>query len=291
MGALIEVPEAPALDPESFLERVRSRLDPDDKDSALALAPDLAALARNPSFLADRLAESLQDWARFQPGNPYVFPCFVLGRGPGWMVRANYWRPAAEVGRGDGNDRIDFYAVCHNHTFSFLSAALAGPGYRTRLWRLDPEATQRLGPGDPVAMGAAREFTLGPGRVMFYERLVDAHIQFPPEEPSLSLNLALLPASGNLLEQLYIDAEAQRVIQVRGAYTEGLASLAHLAGALGGPRLLDCLEAVAARSPAPRVRAAALDALARHDAERAAACAGDDPHPWVRQRRGVIGWG
>jgi hypothetical protein len=256
----VQTSEVIGLD--EYLEHVRATVDVRDLDSVIASAPRLAALANHRSFLAEHLCAGLRHWEQFQPGNEYISQSFILGRGPGWFVRANVWTPRAESDEvRSTQDRVNFYGVAHDHNFSFLTVGYWGSGYDTQIYEVEP------GSFEPV-VGARAELVflertrLTTGKVMLYRAHRDVHEQAPPDDMSISLNLMLIPPEVDVQDQYYFDLHTRRVASVHGIYNDRVILLCKLAGALRGAVDPDLLGGLAERHPAARVRAAALAALA-----------------------------
>ncbi|WAS95129.1 hypothetical protein [Nannocystis punicea] len=244
-----------------YVEHVRREVDVRDLDSAAASAPMLAALANDRGFLGALLGRELRDPARFQADNDYISPSFILARGRGWFVRANVWTPRVDD-EPELQDRVNFYALGHDHNFSFLTVGYRGPGYETALYEVEPGSFAEE-VGAPVELRFIGRTTLAPGQVMLYRASRDVHEQAPPPELSISLNLMLVPPEASLVSQHYFDLQAGRVAAIAGLATRGRMALCRLAGLLGDPSLAGPLAQLAAQHPTPVVRRAAASALAQ----------------------------
>jgi hypothetical protein len=256
----VQTSEVIGLD--DYLEHVRATVDVRDLDSAIASAPQLAALANHRSFLAEHLCAGLAQWESFQAGNEYISQSFILGRGPGWFVRANVWTPRAESDEvRSTQDRVSFYGVAHDHNFSFLTVGYWGSGYETQIYEVEPGSFEPV-EGARAELAFLERTRLTTGKVMLYRAHRDVHEQAPPDDMSISLNLMLVPPEIDVRDQYYFDLRTQRVASVLGIYNDRVILLCKLAGALGGAVSPDLLIGLAERHPAARVRAAALAALA-----------------------------
>lgn len=262
MALTLPVQTSEVIGLDDYLAHVRATVDVRDLDSVIASAPRLAALANHRSFFAEQLCAGLRRWEQFQIGNEYISQSFILGGGPGWFVRANVWTPRAESDDvRSTQDRVNFYGVAHDHNFSFLTVGYWGSGYETQIYEVEP------GSFEPV-VGARAELVflertrLTTGKVMLYRAHRDVHEQAPPDDMSISLNLMLIPPEVDVQDQYYFDLHTRRVASVHGIYNDRVILLCKLAGALGGAVDPGVLAGLAERHPAPRVRAAALQALA-----------------------------
>lgn len=243
-----------------YVEHVQRSVDVRDLASVAESAPMLAALANDRGFLAEALCAELRGWQRFQADNDYISPSFILHRGRDWFVRANVWTP--RVGDEPGTqDRVNFYALGHDHNFSFLTVGYFGPGYETLLYEVEPGSFAEE-VGAPVELRFVGRTTLARGQVMLYRASRDVHEQVPPPELSISLNLMLVPPEASLVSQHYFDLEARKVAAVTGLATIGRVGLCRLAGIIGDATLADPLARLARTHPTPEVRRAAAAALA-----------------------------
>jgi hypothetical protein len=219
---------------EEYLRFVREEVDMESADSLIASGPMLRALANNRSFLAEEIHRQLLDWKRFQPGNSYVAEAFLLGKGPGFMVRANFWTPRPEGERERLiQERVNNgYWLAHDHNFSFLTVGYFGPGYETEIHAIDPGSFQGE-VGEEVELTLLERTTLSIGKVMYYQARRDVHVQHHPKELSISLNLLVYRPERILERQYYFDLERRRVIGSSQGADESHVSLLRLAGAFG----------------------------------------------------------
>lgn len=261
MARTIPVQTSEVIGLDEYLEHVRAEVDVRDLDSVAASAPRLAALANHRTFLADILCAGLQRWEQFQAGNEYISQSFILGRGPGFFVRANVWTPRAESDEvRSTQDRVSFYGVAHDHNFSFLTVGYWGSGYETQIYEVEPGSFEPV-EGAPAELVFLERTRLTTGKVMLYRAHRDVHEQAPPDDLSISLNLMLIPPEIDVVDQHYFDLQTRRVASVLGIHNDRVILLCKLAAALGGAVSQDLLRGLAEQHPAARVRAAALDAL------------------------------
>lgn len=260
MPIVLDVTTDRSIGLEEYVDHVARHVDARDLASVAESAPMLAALANDRAFLGELLCRQLRRWDRFQADNDYISPSFVLHRERDWFVRANVWTPRVEDDAGT-QDRVNFYALGHDHTFSFMTVGYWGPGYETALFEVEPGSFDEV-VGAPVELRDLGRATLGPGQVMLYRAARDVHEQAPPAELSISLNLMLVPPESSLASQHYFDLEARRVAAVTGLTTSARVQLCKLAGALGDESFAGPLAQLAATHPTAMVRGAAAAALA-----------------------------
>lgn len=286
MALTLPVQTSEVIGIDEYVEHVRTAVDVRDLDSVIASASKLAALANHRTFLAEYLCSGLRNWQQFQPRNEYISQSFILGRGPGFFVRANVWTPRAESDDIRSTQyRVTFYGVAHDHNFSFLTVGYWGSGYETQIYEVEPGSFHPA-EGEPAELVFREQTRLTTGKVMLYRASRDVHEQAPPDDLSISLNLMLIPPEVDLCDQYYFDLRTRRVASVHGIYTDRVILLCKLAGALGGAAPADVLLGLAARHPAARIRVAALEALVELGASDEVQKLSDhDDHPLVRALR------
>ena len=274
-----------------LVARIERDLDPRSDETLLALAPDLAALAANQSFLGDHIARGLASPESFQRGVAYTGRSFVLASGPKYLVRANLWDPLDGDPWGAGEpaalrSQIGMYGLLHDHDFSFITAGYFGPGYETDLYECDPERIEGY-VGEEVALRPLGRRTLTPGSLLYFERRRHVHAQGTPTAPSVSLNVFALDPTTPFVSQYYFDDVSHRIVAMTSDPYNGRLLLCDLAASLGVARACAPLAALARRHPSPGLRAGATRALAALSGDDGPAVwrgALNDPHPLVRRQ-------
>jgi len=233
----------------AFLEHVDQHLDPDCEETVLALTPQLEALGRNRRFVAQFLAGHLER-PDFQRDNLYADTAMVIARRPSYTVRVVGWpsEPMPFYGSEDADD------VAHTHTFQLLTYGYRGPGYRTEMYDCIPDELIASCVGDRVTVGAARRSTLSEGSVLFYPAFRVAHIQHPPSEYSVSLNLMVHPRNERGFEQYFVSPHRGVLTGIGGRVTEGAESILRLASRLPRDRTEATFRRIAGTHPLRRVR-------------------------------------
>jgi hypothetical protein len=253
-----------------LVARIERDLDPRSDETLLALAPDLAALAANPSFLGDHIARGLASPESFQRGVAYTGRSFVLASGPKYLVRANLWDPLDGDPWGGGEPaelrrQIGMYGLLHDHDFSFITAGYFGPGYETDLYECDPERIDGY-LGEEVALRPLGTRTLTPGSLLYFQRRRHVHAQATPAAPSVSLNVFSLDPETPFVSQYYFDDVSHRIVAMTSDPFNGRLLLCDLAAALGVERARGPLAALARTHPSPALRARAAASLAALEA-------------------------
>ena len=269
--------DPPPATPERDLAEVTARLD----ESGVDLSDDaslaectalLAGLARNRSFLADRVIAALKHGCADQVAiNRHSAQVFLLHRGTrGYYLRANLWPAATDAVTTASGAQAFAYALPHDHNFHFLTIGYFGPGYISDDYEVDPDAIDgRL--GEPLALRPAGQSQLGENKMMLYRAHRDVHNQHPP--PSLSVSLNIMDEGEHIpwRDQYIVDLGAGRAaphapatIAQRPTLTSTellLRAAVHL-----NENARDIADHFAKAHPVPRVRAHALAALAAAEA-------------------------
>lgn len=146
----------------------------------------LSRLYNNRDFLGDILLSQLQDAERFEADNPYTPQVFMLHTGERYFIRAAIWAPKA----GRKGEEIFFYEDPHDHNFSLLTLGYIGPGYRTFLFEYEHDAVEG-DIGEAVEIRSMGSVQLSAGRVLFYRPSRDIHVQYPPDDFSVSINVVV----------------------------------------------------------------------------------------------------
>lgn len=266
MPRLIEPPAGPELD----IGEVAARLDESGVDLAredgLAHAATLlAGLARNRTFLADRVVAELNaSFAGQLELSRYSAQVFLLHRSPrGFFLRANLWPAVSDAAYAASGPAAFAYGLPHDHNFSFLTTGYWGPGYVSDYYDYDPETVDgRL--GEPLNLRFVERSSLGEGKMMLYRAHRDVHSQLPPTSLSVSLNI--------MEEGEHVPWRDQYIVDL-DRHDGGFGTIARRPTLTQAEMLLRCAvhltdngrdiaEQFARVHPVPRMRANAIAALA-----------------------------
>jgi hypothetical protein len=231
-------------------------------EDLIASAPLLARLANNKTFLLDRMFDELRDQLKFQADNMYAPEVLLLHAAKDYFIRANIWKPLSSAELAIPEYQYD---VCHDHNFDILTVGYMGPGYNCRSYMYDRSAYQgRL--GEVVDLTSEGVFSLTNGKVALYRAKEDVHIQLPPDQVSVSLNL--IPRGPVQNEMQFQFDEASGAISRYLNFT-GLEAAVRVADLLRSRECLDALTRLGREHPSARVRALALAAQIHGDVDRA----------------------
>jgi len=237
---------------EEYVEAINSQnYDFSSHADLIDSAKFLKKLNNNRDFLLDKLFAELRSMGQFQKSNYYGPQVFILHVDEKYFVRANIWRPLSRVEKSIKGFQYD---VCHDHNFDILTAGYFGPGYCSRAYTYDYRKITGL-LGERVSLNAEGMFTLSEGRIALYRAKQDVHIQLPPEDISVSLNL--IPKNEKLRElQFQFQEHSERIC--RYLQSSGSELIIRLAGALRNEKFLSSLVEISQNNPSPQVRALAI---------------------------------
>lgn len=246
---------------EEYLDRVEAEVDLSDPDSIAASAPWLRALTNDRSLVVNRLNRYVEE--SFSGRDYGSAQAILLGRRKDFYVRANLWPSARDVATARVYQDQFSYNLAHDHNFNFLTVNYLGPGYETDIYEYDHDRVEGY-VGEPVEMRFLERVKFGPGMVMLYYASRDLHVQYPPDELTITLNLLVSPPATRLREQYHFDLD-RKTIAALPAEVEASerVSFVAMAGDIGDANTVQLLDDLAARHPCRRTRIAAAEALCR----------------------------
>lgn len=103
------------------------------------------------------------------------------------------------------------YDIPHNHNFDLLTVGYYGSGYETEIYELNDEKVVGY-PGEDVELAFLERTKLPKGKAMFYRSFKDVHVQLPPTELSVSLNLLFRDEKINGRDQYSFNVEKKKII-------------------------------------------------------------------------------
>ena len=262
MPRLIEAESDESIELGDLVEMLETGgFDPEDEDNVASWGPALRKLANNRRFLGDLVVAELKESCAGQTArNQYSAQVVLLhGGSKKFLLRANLWPAASDsVVVNSGADPF-FYGLPHDHNFSFVTVGYLGPGYWSDYYEYDYDRV--LGyPGEKVDLRFLERSCLSPGKVLLYRKHRDVHLQLPPDEMSVSLNILAVSPTSEFRDQYRFDVKRSEVAGVINPSV--LETLVRLAAHFGGDNGRDLIEDFAARHPSDRVRFAALQAQA-----------------------------
>lgn len=264
-----------------YLDHMR-KVDLRDEDSVAATAPMLRALSNDRGLVVRELNRLIKTQFRGEvsPSAQVIY----LGRGDGFFVRANIWPSMADVSSGRVYQDQFSYHVAHDHNYDFMTVGHHGPGYVTEIYEYDFERIEGV-IGEPVDIRFLERKLFTRGMVMLYRASRDLHIQYPPEDLSITLNLMIHSPEVQARDQYFFDLE-RRVISDYSSESDGSrrAAVLTMAAQLGDGDTRQLLEDLAMSHPSRRTRLTAWQSLVQLEPARAESIwerAARDPAPVV----------
>lgn len=270
---------------EDYLDRIEAEVDLRDPDSIAASAPWLRALANDRSLVVNRLNRYVEE--SFNGRDYGSAQAILLGRRRDFYVRANLWPSSRDVATARIYQDQFSYNLAHDHNFHFLTVGYLGPGYETDIYEYDYDAVEGY-VGEPVEMQFLERVRFTQGMVMLYRASRDLHVQYPPEDLTITLNLLVAPPETRLREQYHFDLDRHTVSSLPAEMEASeRVSFVAMAGALGDGNSAQLLDDLAQRHPCRRTRLAAIESLSQLLPERTEALwerATRDASPLVSKR-------
>lgn len=250
-----------SLELDEYLELVRSKVDLGDEQSLADSAPWLHALANNRELIVQRLNDLVYDQFKTK-GLPYSSSQTIfLGSGENFMLRANIWPSTADIVAGRVFQSQLIYDVAHDHNYHFLTVNFSGSGYETDIYEYDHDKVIGY-VGEPVDMQLLQRAQFTKGSVMLYRASKDLHIQHPPKEMSVTINLIASLPEVRMREQYYFDVEQACIsMYPDGGDSSVRSSFMQVVSMLGDENTVQLLSDLMKKHPSPRTRLAAAEAL------------------------------
>jgi len=251
-----------------YLDYVRKEVKVHDFESIAASAQMLRALANDRALVVRELNNRLENY--FAEGVLPSAQALFLGGGDGFYVRAAIWPAVNDMVSGRAYQDQFAYNLAHDHNFSFMTVNHLGPGYETEIYEYDHNKVEGY-VGESVDLRFIEKVRFGAGMAMLYRASHDVHVQYPPTELTITLNLMVADRESLLRDQYFFDLGSRTI----AGYPPELAatkrtSLLNLAGFLGDDDTGQLLRDLASKHPCKRTRLSAFDAWARQRPAEAA---------------------
>jgi hypothetical protein len=244
-----------------FITRVEELKDLSVYELLCASAQLLQQLALNKSYLSNCITTELDLMLQKRHLSMYTPQSIIIANFSEFTLRLNFWSPLeGSARRVEQESRLFSYDRAHDHNFSLLTVGVAGPGYRTRIYQYEVEDIVGYA-GESVSLAFQEEITLSEGKAIFYLPRKDIHIQIPPEEGSISLNLLVAKEKITDLPQYFFDLDESKIVTMFesrvGRRASLISTIAKLARSDSIPSLLD----IALKHSCESTRAAAYRAI------------------------------
>ncbi len=268
MATTIHTTATDILSLEEYIDFIMHNVDLDDAASLIESAPKLKALANNKHLLRNQINQFLKSPDQSQGDNLYTDNSFIFWKNFGssaatkrFMVRANVWlEPKAYGGNLEWDALHKAYNIAHNHNFSLLTAGYWGGGYATDIFEVDESKIVGY-VGEKVQLTFLERTRLNENSMIFFRRFKDVHIQYPPEDLSISLNLIPYEAGKEIAEQFDFDMKNSTISAIAHTNVWDRVNLLKIASLVGDENTYDIIDEFSQRSTCPRTRLAALEGL------------------------------
>lgn len=282
MALLIPCVAANSINLEGYIDHVRAHVDLRDPESLARSAPHLRALANDRALIVSELNRRIENYLSDTP--VISAQTLVLGRAEEFYVRANIWPAISDMANSRTYQNQLGYNLAHDHNFSFMTVTYLGPGYETELYEYDFDKVHGY-VGEPVDLRFVQKVKFTPGSVMLYLASRDVHIQYAPEELTITLNLIVSLEESRNRDQYYFDLATRTISGYPNELQANLrASFVRLVGYAGDANSVQLLSDLATRHPCRRTRLTSFEAwsaLERDSAVRIWEKATADPAPLV----------
>lgn len=261
MALTIKCDSEGSIEFNEYLEYVGNNVNPNCLDSIANSAELLKKLSNNTKFVTEMFNSQL----KYLPKNLLAFyssQSAILGVNGDASVRLNVWPLLSADPRRQKIEceRYSYYDS-HDHNFTFMTVGYFGPGYSTRLYEYDPERV--IGYiGEKVDIRFLEETTLPKGKVMLYRPSIDIHMQIPPAEFSLSLNLMFNQKERTALtHQYFFDLDKRCISGYVESFSTKRVSCIEMLKLVGDENSIDVLWDIANKHPCNRTRLSAIDTI------------------------------
>lgn len=257
MALTIPCRTAQVIGLDEYVDHIQSQVDLQDLDSLASSAMMLRALANDRALVVRELNNLLLNpkpslrWSTVHS--------IVLAQGNGFYVRANIWPANNDLADSAAYHSQLAYNLAHDHNFTFLTVTHLGPGYETEIYEYDHARTEGY-VGESVELRFLQKTKFATGSVMLYRGSKDVHVQYPPAELTITLNL-MLAGSEPASDQYHFDLNSQTISAVGDPGAAGRLSLLRLAGLMGNGDSEDLLDRIATNHPCRQTRLAAFESL------------------------------
>lgn len=200
-----------ALTPEDALDAAADCVAVGTPDEIADAAWILAGLAANTAFLTEEINRDLEAALTGKTTKTYSPQSMLIGGNQKVALRANFWFPASSTTANKVIENQTYsYELAHDHNFTFSTIGYVGPGYDTDVYQYDRSGVTGL-VGEHVSFSPRRRERLEKGKVLVFESCRDVHVQFPPSQLSISINMIVSDRAELLKPQYLFDLDPPRI--------------------------------------------------------------------------------
>lgn len=263
MSEILDIEIEQSLSIDEFFDYVLQNIKIGDDDSMLEHAWALRALANNRQFVLDSYHEELGKIVSGKSNNDHQPQSLPLRNHGDFYLRANIWLPIQAGKRTEEFEkRLYAYDLPHDHNFSFLTIGYFGLGYETDIYTYDRSECRGF-MGEAVAYDYQGRYQLKPGRIIEFRSGRDIHVQYVPEDISVSLNLLCRNPQSNWQQQYIFNLENRTLAGGAGDVLSNRLFLVESVAAIGDQDTAGILVDLIRKFPCPKTKAVALQSLGR----------------------------
>ncbi len=261
---------------DEFIDYAHSNVDLRDQDSIAAAATMFRGLANDRELVVSRINQQVK--TQFKSQAVASAQVIYLGEGREFYIRANVWPSNADIASGRVYQDQFSYHQAHDHNYNFMTVGYHGPGYVTEIYEYDHDQLEGF-VGEQVDFRFLERTHFSSGMVMLYRASKDVHIQYPPDDLSITLNFMISTPEVRVRDQYFFDLESKTLVDYP-AELDGSrrVSVLRMAGHVGNANTQQLLDDLARSHPCRRTRLAAYEALAQINPA-------DSAHIWEAARR------
>jgi hypothetical protein len=246
---------------DEFIDYVHSSVDLRDQDSIAAAAPMFRGLANDRELVVRQINRQVK--TQFKSQAVASAQVIYLGEGREFYLRANVWPSNADIASGRVYQDQFSYHQGHDHNYNFMTVGYHGPGYVTEIYEYDHDQLEGF-VGEPVDLRFLERTHFTQGMVMLYRASKDVHIQYPPDDLSITLNFMISTPEVRVRDQYFFDLASKTLLDYPSEL-DGTrrVSLLQMAGQVGDGDTRQLLDDLARSHPCRRTRLGAYEALAK----------------------------
>lgn len=246
---------------DELIDYVETHVQLDDLDSVASAAPMFKGLANDRELVIKRLNAQVKNLFRNEAAASAQV--LFLGEGKGFYLRANIWPSTADISSGRVYQDQFSYNVAHDHNYNFMTVGYHGPGYDTEIYEYDNSKLEGY-VGEKVDFEFLERTHFSTGMVMLYRASKDMHIQYPPDDLSISLNLMVFSPEVRVRDQYFFDLQTRTLVE----YPPDLdgsrrVSMLKMVAHVGNADTAQLLDDLAISHPCRRTRLTAFEAQAQ----------------------------
>ncbi|MBI2749137.1 MAG: hypothetical protein HYX43_07295 [Burkholderiales bacterium] len=263
---------AESISLKEFVSRADQVRDIGTADGLWSIAEDFTRLGNNRDFLSNFFCEYIKSNVSRDPLYVVISQAIVLHRGKDYYIRANFWPVADECSPEEHT--LFAYDQPHDHNFDLLSYSYCGDGYISDDYTYDYDKVIGYA-GEMVDIEPLGAHKHECGDVLMYYCNRDIHIQHPPAQPSITLNVIPTRNENGPLDQYFfaidgLEARKAKLVKRATNAIEQRRMYMAIAKEFLSENVKDVIGSIAARHECPRTRYEALRILrsvnaAEHD--------------------------